>query len=152
MPLEIGTQAPNFKLNTTSGEFTLSKNWAGAAGIIFFYPKDFTRECTKEVCTFRDDFSLLSELGIQVLGISQDSLDSHRKFKKEMQLPFELGVDAGGMVSSLYKARALFIGPTLRVTYLLNESHQIVAAYSNLFQGAKHVEEMRGHIKAMSLN
>ena len=109
---------------------------------MYFYPKNFTRQCTKEACGFRDEFSFFRDLNITVVGISQDTLESHHKFKKTYQLPFELLADQAGKVSKLYGARIPLLGMTKRITYLLDAEHRVAAAYENMLGGEKHIREM----------
>ncbi len=143
MALAVDQIAPDFTLPSTSGEkFRLRQAWAGQPGILYFYPKNFTRQCTKEACGFRDEFSFFRDLNITVVGISQDTLESHNKFKKTYQLPFELLADEAGKVSKLYGARVPLVGMTKRITYLLDEEHRVVAVYENMLGGEKHIKEM----------
>lgn len=143
MALAINQLAPDFTLPSTGGkDFHLRQSWSQEAGILYFYPKNFTRQCTKEACHFRDEFSFFRELNLTVVGISQDSLDSHRKFKEAYQLPFDLLADQEGKVSRLYKAQIPFIGMTKRITYLLDQDHRIRAAYENMFQAERHIRSM----------
>lgn len=148
MPLKVNTQAPDFTLPSTKGEdFSLSKSAADSPLIIFFYPKDFTRGCTKEVCEFRDTFSFFEQLNIRVIGISRDSLQNHYKFKKAYNLPFELLSDKEGKVARLYEASFPLIRLTKRITYLLNSEHKIVAIYESLFGATSHIQEMVAQVK-----
>ena len=143
MALSVNQAAPDFTLPSTNGEnFHLRQAWAGQPGILYFYPKNFTRQCTKEACGFRDEFSFFRDLNITVVGISQDTLQSHHKFKKAYQLPFELLADQGGKVSKLYGARIPLLGMTKRITYLLDAEHRVAAAYENMLGGEKHIREM----------
>ena len=143
MALSVDQTAPDFTLPSTSGEnFHLREAWANRPGILYFYPKNFTRQCTKEACGFRDEFSFFRDLNITVVGISQDTLESHHKFKKTYQLPFELLADPGGKVSKLYGARIPLVGMTKRITYLLDAEHRVAAAYENMLGGEKHIGQM----------
>ncbi len=143
MALSINQIAPDFTLLSSSGQnFRLARDWAQKPGILYFYPKDFTPKCTKEACSFRDEFSLFKELNITVLGISQDSIETHQKFKKAYDLPFDLLSDQDGRVSKLYKAYIPFIGMTRRITYLLDQDHHVVAAYENMFGAEQHIRSM----------
>jgi peroxiredoxin Q/BCP len=148
MTLAINQTAPDFTLPSTTGEtFHLREVWANQPGILYFYPKNFTKQCTKEACGFRDEFSFFRDLNITVVGISQDTLPSHHKFKKAYQLPFELLSDQGGRVSKLYGARIPFLGMTKRITYLLDAEHRVAAAYENMLGGEKHIREMIAALK-----
>ena len=143
MALAVNQLAPDFSLPSTTGEnFQLRQTWANQPGILYFYPKNFTRQCTKEACGFRDEFSVFNDLNIAVVGISQDTLQSHHKFRKAYQLPFELLADQGGKVSKLYEAQIPFLGMTKRITYLLDREHRVTAVYENLLGGEKHIRQM----------
>ena len=143
MALKIGAQAPDFTLPSTSGDkFTLSKAFAGKPVILYFYPKNFTTVCTEEACEFRDAFEDFRDLDVDVVGISKDSMESHHKFKKEHQLPFELLSDIQGAVAKKYGAALPILRTTKRVTYLLDEKHQIRAVLDNMFNAKKHLKAM----------
>jgi peroxiredoxin Q/BCP len=142
MPLKENQKAPEFELASTSGErFKLSEQ-VGEPIILFFYPKNFTKVCTAEVCEFRDAFSEFRDLNVKVVGISQDTIDSHHKFKKENKLPFELLSDSKGKIAKLYKATIPVIGMNRRITYLLDKELKIKAVYENMFSADSHVKEM----------
>ncbi|MCK5645153.1 MAG: peroxiredoxin, partial [Anaerolineales bacterium] len=79
--LRIGNQAPNFELKTDQGEVRNLKELQGKKVILFFYPKANTPGCTKEACGFRDDFSIFSEIDVEVLGISPDTVRRQLNFK-----------------------------------------------------------------------
>lgn len=143
MALKPGTQAPDFVLPSTSGhDFHFSEERRGKASLLYFYPKDFTSECTRQACAFRDQFELLRSLEVEVLGISQDSIKTHLDFKQAYQLPFELLSDKEGKVAKAYDTRMPFLPLSKRISYLVDRSGQIVAAYSNLWQGKKHLHKM----------
>ena len=143
MALSINQIAPDFTLPSTTGQnFSLAQTWAQKTGILYFYPKNFTPKCTKEACSFRDEFSFFKELNITVLGISKDSVESHQKFKKAYNLPFDLLSDADGRVSKLYKAYIPFLGMTKRITYLLDQEHRVAAVYESMFGAEQHIRSM----------
>ncbi len=142
MALAKGEIAPNFKLPSTNGtEFSLDEN-LGEPLIIYFYPLDFTPGCTKEACSFRDNFEVFRQANIKVLGISTDSVAKHLKFKDKHNLPFELLSDKGGKVSKLYDALLPFVKISKRVTYLLDKEHKVAGVFENLFGYEKHIKEM----------
>lgn len=149
MPLAAGTKAPDFSLPSTAGTFTLSKDLAGKPCIIYFYPKDFTNVCTKEACTFRDEFSQFEGVNTTIIGISKDSVETHHKFKAQYNLQFDLLADTKGEVAKSYKASIPIIGVTKRVTYLLDKNHVIVAVYDSLFEAQEHVNKMLTELKSM---
>lgn len=143
MALKLNTPAPDFSLASTEGkDFQLSRDMAHKACVIYFYPKDFTPGCTAEACSFRDQITQFKDLGIDVIGISRDSIETHKRFQETYNLPFPLLADTTGKVAKLYEAYVPFIGLTKRITYLLDKNHTIVSSYSNLFGAKNHIQEM----------
>lgn len=144
MPLPINTKAPDFNLPSTSGKnFSLYKDMLAKPCILYFYPKDFSVGCTNEACSFRDTFEVFLELNIKIIGISRDSLESHLKFKKTLNLPFDLLADEGGKVCAEYKTQLPFVPLfTKRTTYLLDKNQMILAVYENIFSSKRHIKAM----------
>jgi len=144
MPLPLNQKAPDFTLPSTSGRnFTLYKDMQSKPCVLYFYPKDFSVGCTNEACSFRDTFEVFNELNIKIVGISRDSLESHLKFKKTLNLPFDLLADAGGNICALYKTQLPFVPTfTKRTTYLLDKNQIILAVYENIFSSKKHIKMM----------
>ena len=148
MALQIGQKAPDFKLNSTSGQIlNMSENLAGKAFILYFYPKDFTPGCTAEACEFRDQFEAFRNLDVPVYGISRDDIPTHEKFKKAYKLPFELLSDPDGKVCKSYDALIPLIKMPKRVTYLIDDKHQIAGVFSDMFESKGHIESMLGKLK-----
>lgn len=146
MALKRGTKAPDFVLESTSGEkFRLSKN---LPCIIYFYPKDFTPGCTEEACSFRDGFEELRGLDVKVYGISRDSISSHKKFQKEHNLLFDLLTDKSGDTCKQYDALVPSLKVPKRVTYLIDENQIIRTAYSDMFGAKKHMQQMISELKS----
>jgi peroxiredoxin Q/BCP len=109
--------------------------------VLFFYPKDDTPGCTKQACAFRDDYEEFGKLDAEVMGISSDSVESHRRFASKHDLPFTLLSDEGGKVRKLYGVQnnfGLFPG---RVTYVLDENGVVRHFFSSQLGVEKHVEE-----------
>jgi peroxiredoxin Q/BCP len=88
--LKIGDKAPDFKLKNEKGEIISLKNFSGKNVILYFYPKDDTSGCTAEACSFRDNIKLFEKKKTVILGMSKDSVISHKKFKDKYNLPFSL--------------------------------------------------------------
>lgn len=125
--------APDFTL-TDQHEVTHSmQDYRGQWVLIYFYPKDDTPGCTKEACNFRDSFETFKSMGVQVLGISKDSVKSHKKFAEKFQLNFPLLADETKEVQKAFGAwteRGFMGRPgTLRNSYLINPKGQIVKEY-----------------------
>jgi peroxiredoxin Q/BCP len=102
--LEPGTKAPAFTLTDDQGQKVRLADLKGKPVVVYFYPRDDTPGCTKEACAFRDRYSELEELSIQLLGVSGDSAESHTKFREKYSLPFPLLVDAKNTMSEKYGA------------------------------------------------
>jgi thioredoxin-dependent peroxiredoxin len=138
----IGSKAPDFTLPSQSGEMVnLTDLLDRKPVVLFFYPKDDTPGCTKQACAFRDDYEEFGKLDAEVVGISSDSVESHRSFAKKHDLPFTLLSDEGGKVRKLYgvsNTLGLFPG---RVTYVLDEQGVIRHVFSSQLDTKRHVEE-----------
>ena len=93
MALEVGDRAPAFKLKNQDGDIISLSDLKGKPVVLYFYPKDDTSGCTKEACNFRDEFPKFGKLKAEIIGISTDSVDSHKKFADKYKLPFNLLAD-----------------------------------------------------------
>lgn len=99
----IGKPAPDFTLPSTTGETISLKQYKGKKTVVlYFYPKDETPGCTKQACAFRDVYADLERLGVVVLGVSNDPMESHLGFRDHHKLPFPLLSDEDATVSKLY--------------------------------------------------
>ena len=88
--LEIGTKAPAFELPDQNGDIHRLEEYKGKMVILYFYPKDNTAGCTKQACGFGELYPQFSEKGAVVIGVSKDSVASHKKFEEKYHLPFTL--------------------------------------------------------------
>eukprot|EP01107_Rhizomastix_libera_P005580 TRINITY_DN1913_c0_g1_i1.p1 TRINITY_DN1913_c0_g1~~TRINITY_DN1913_c0_g1_i1.p1 ORF type:complete len:133 (-),score=23.68 TRINITY_DN1913_c0_g1_i1:166-564(-) len=101
---KVGDVAPDFTLPSANGDVNLYKLLeANKAVVLFFYPKDETPGCTKEACAFRDAYQQFKGDGVEVVGISSDSVESHGKFAEHHKLPFVILSDAKGEIRKLYE-------------------------------------------------
>jgi peroxiredoxin Q/BCP len=100
--LKVGDPAPEFELNTDTGETVRLSDFRGRRVVLYFYPKDDTTGCTAQACGFRDAYPRIEERNAVVLGVSPDSETSHRKFKTKYDLPFTLLVDPDHKVAQGY--------------------------------------------------
>ena len=139
--VRVGARAPDFKLPSQSGEMVRLGDFLGKPVVLFFYPRDDTLGCTKEVCAFRDNFEEYGKLDAEVIGISSDSVASHKAFVRKHDLPFALLSDGGGKVRKLYgvpNTLGLFPG---RVTYVVDESGVVRHIFSSQIEVERHVQE-----------
>jgi len=102
--LEQGEESPPFTLPNDEGAPVRLADFRGQPVVLYFYPKDDTEGCTKEACDFRDHWREFQRAGAEVLGVSPDSVASHRKFKAKFELPFSLLSDPDHQVALAYKA------------------------------------------------
>lgn len=136
--LKPGDPAPDFALESDSGETVRLKDLRGRKVVLYFYPKDDTPGCTVEACGFRDRHGDLEEADAVVLGVSPDDAKSHRKFKEKYGLPFPLLSDPDHAVASAYGAwgKKKMYGKEyagiLRSTFIIDEQGRIEKAYEKV--------------------
>ena len=130
--LKIGDHAPNFSGIDQNDKITSLLDFKGKKLAIYFYPKDNTPGCTVQACNLRDNYEGLEKAGIQILGISADSIVSHQKFADKFTLPFPLIADEDRTIIDLFGVWGpkKFMGKEYdgihRTTFLINENQQIV--------------------------
>jgi len=136
--LKEGTTAPAFKTTDANGETISLKDLRGQKVVLYFYPKDDTPGCTKEACSFRDDFAKFRKRGIAVLGVSPDSEKSHKKFETKYKLPFTLLADTDHAIAESYGVwgEKKFMGRTYmgvqRTTFLIDEKGKIKKVFEKV--------------------
>ena len=128
--LEIGHLAPDFTLKDDTGQLRTLKAMRGKKMVLYFYPMDSTPGCTKQACSIRNSFTDLTSAGIEVWGISPDSVRSHAAFKKEHNLPFPLLSDKGKKVAKIYGVKRFF--GVKRVTFLIDKQGMIGAILKDI--------------------
>lgn len=131
-------KAPDFKLPDQDGNEHSLGDYAGKWLVLYFYPKDDTTGCTKEACSFRDGRQALRDAGLEVVGVSKDTVASHRKFVDKYQLNFTLLADPSLETIKAYKSWGIkklygreYEG-TLRNTFLINPAGKIVKTYEKV--------------------
>lgn len=145
--LEIGTKAPDFTLPDQNGDMRSLSDFAGQKVILYFYPKDMTSGCTKQACGFGELYPQFREKGAVVLGVSKDSVASHKKFEEKYGLPFILLSDPEKTVIQAYdvwKEKKLYGKVSMgivRTTYLIDEAGMIVKAFDKV-KAAENPEQM----------
>jgi thioredoxin-dependent peroxiredoxin len=152
---QFKTLAHDFTLPDQDGaEHTLS-DYRGQWVLIYFYPKDDTPGCTKQACTIRDSFPTFKKLKIKVLGISVDSVKSHKKFSEKYELPFTILADEDKKVVNAYGvwAKKKFMGReymgTLRTSFLVDPKGKIAKVYENV-NPEKHADEVLKDLKELA--
>ncbi len=148
--LAVGETAPAFKLKDQKGATVSLADFAGRKNVVlYFYPKDDTPGCTKESCTFRDQYTAFTDVGAEVLGISSDSESSHLAFAEKYRLPFPLLADAGGEVRKQYKVpKSLGLLPG-RVTFVIDKKGVVRHVFNSQLNPTKHVSEALDVLKTL---
>ena len=149
--LEIGTQAPDFTLPDQNGNMHSLSEYRGKKVILYFYPKDNTPGCTKQACGFAERFPQFTEKGAVILGISKDSVASHKKFEEKYGLPFTILADPELVAIQAYDVwqekknyGKTYMG-VVRTTYLIDEKGKIVKAFDKV-KAADNPEQMLGEL------
>ena len=147
--LEIGTKAPDFTLLDQNGNMHSLSEYKGKKVILYFYPKDNTAGCTKQACGFAERYPQFTEKGAVVLGISKDSVASHKKFEEKYGLPFTILADPELVAIQAYDVwqekknyGKTYMG-VVRTTYLIDENGKIVKAFDKV-KAADNPEQMLG--------
>jgi thioredoxin-dependent peroxiredoxin len=147
MALKVGNKAPSFKLKNQDAKVISLADLKGKPIVLYFYPKDDTSGCTKEACNFRDEFPKFGKMKAEIIGISADSVESHKKFALKYNLPFNLLSDEKKEVvekysvwqeKSMYGRKYMGI---VRTTFIIDASGKI----SKIFPKVK-VEEHNSEV------
>jgi thioredoxin-dependent peroxiredoxin len=141
MAVKVGDSAPDFTLKSNKGKSVkLQSLYKRKPVVLYFYPKDNTPGCTKEACGFRDSYEVFKKLGAEVVGISSDSVDSHKAFAASNNLPFQLLSDEDDRVRKLYGVPSTLGILPGRVTYIIDQKGIV----QKIFKSQLNVD---GHIK-----
>ena len=149
MDLKVGQKAPDFTVLNDKGEQVKLSGFKGKKVVLYFYPKDDTPGCTKEACAFRDGIEQIKKRGAAVIGVSVDSVDSHKKFKTKFDLNFPLLADIDKKMVEAYgtwKEKSMYGRKHMgieRTTFIIDEQGKI----SHVFLKVKvdqHYDEVLG--------
>ena len=136
MELKVGDKAPSFKLKNQDGKTISLSDFKGKPIVLYFYPKDDTSGCTKEACNFRDEFPKFGKMKAEIIGVSADSVESHKKFATKYKLPFNfLSDEKKEMIEkygvwqekSMYGRKYMGI---VRTTFIIDASGKISKYFS----------------------
>jgi len=150
--IEVGKKAPDFKLKDQSGKTIKLNDLKGKKVVLYFYPKDNTSGCTKEACYFRDEISMFEKLDTVVLGVSADSVESHKKFADKYQLPFSLLSDPEKEMLETYgvwKEKSMYGKKYMgieRTTVIIDENGKVKTIFPKV-KVEGHVEEVAAALK-----
>lgn len=136
--LKNKSKAPEFILKNHNGEIVRLSDFAGKPLIVYFYPQDDTPGCTTEACSFRDDYSEYTNLGVEIIGISPDTVESHKEFRKKYHLPFTLLSDPDHQTATAYgvwgkkEKEGVEYEGIYRTTFILDMKGEIVKIFEGV--------------------
>jgi peroxiredoxin Q/BCP len=142
-PLRVGDKIPHFSLPDQNGNTLRIEDYLGSKKlVIFFYPKDGSLNCTRQACYFRDIYDLFEETGSEVIGISEQSVESHNHFSKTNRLNYHILSDPENQVRNKFGVPSRVFGMVQgRVTYVVNLKGEVVYIYDSQTKTQKHVDE-----------
>lgn len=144
---EIGKPAPDFAAAVTSGQIIRLSDFRGRKVVLYFYPEDDTPGCTVESCGFRDIYQRVKDTGAEILGVSVDDVESHKKFTAKFNLPFPLVADVDRKVTQTYGVLSQKGPMARRVTFLIDEKGNIEKIFDPV-KAAEHPGEILAALRA----
>ena len=140
LALKIGDKAPDFNGLADDGKMITLSDFLGKEDVVlFFYPKDESLGCTAEACSFRDNWNEFLDLNATVIGVSSDTVESHKAFKSHRNLPFTLVSDEDSSIRTLYGAKGSLVAP--RITFVIDRTGIIRYVFSSQINATKHARE-----------
>jgi peroxiredoxin Q/BCP len=140
--IKVGKKAPDFSLQNQDGEYiSLSDFYKKKNIVLFFYPKDFSPGCTIQACHFRDNYEDFTDFGAEVIGVSSDSVETHRKFLDEYLFPFQLLSDKDGKVRKKYGSTKGFGYLPGRYTFIIDMEGIVRHIFTSETDMKKHIDE-----------
>ena len=149
--LEVGSTVPQFTLKDQHGHlFSIDSVLGKKNLVIYFYPKDDSPGCTKEACYFRDQFEVFAEADAIIIGISGQSVESHKKFAEKYKLSFTLLSDEGNKIREQFGVPTNLFGLLPgRVTYVIDKQGKVVFIFDSQTQTQKHVDDALTILKGL---
>lgn len=150
--MNIGDKLPSFSAKNQNGEEIKSEQLIGNPFVLYFYPKNETRGCVKEACTFRDEYEDFLELGAQVIGVSADSVRSHQKFATHRNLPFVLLSDSDKSLRKKFQIKGDFFGLIPgRETFVFDPTGTCVMKFQSQTQWEEHIAQAKMKLKELKV-
>jgi len=149
-----GDQLPKFSLEADDGTTVIRDSLAGKNVVLFFYPKDNTTGCTQEACDFRDAFPRFGKIDVVVIGVSPDSLESHRKFKKKFDLPYLLLSDENHQLADnfgIWKEKSMYGRKYMgfeRTTVIIDRKGRVVRIFPKV-KIPGHIQEVEKTVREL---
>ena len=151
LKVNVGDKAPLFEGMTDSGEKISLSNLIGSKNVVlYFYPKDDTPGCTTEACGFRDSWEKILSMDATVIGVSSQSVESHKEFKRKHTLPFPLVSDPDNAIRKMYGATGFLIPP--RVTFIIDKQGVVRYIINSQLNITKHLSEALQTLESMHVS
>ena len=147
----VNTKFPEFNLYDEKRKFITEEDINGKWSVIFFYPKDESPGCTLQSCSFRDKYEEFNNLGVQIFGVSSDSVSSHKKFKEKHNLQYSLLSDKGGILAERLKLKKNLGFLPARVTLIVDPKGIIIYAHTSQLGVTGHVRKALKEIKVREI-
>jgi peroxiredoxin Q/BCP len=148
--IEVGAPAPEFELPDQDGQLHSLEDYRDQWVVLYFYPKDETPGCTTEACEFRDNIFAFRKLNAQILGVSLDDVESHKKFSENHGLPFPLLADVEGKAADAYGVKTKMMGWTVakRQTFIIDPQGKVARHYEKV-DPDEHAAEVLAELEAL---
>lgn len=148
--LTVGQPAPDFELSDQNGQLHSLEDYRDQWVVLYFYPKDQTPGCTTEACEFRDNIFAFRDINAQILGVSLDDAESHRRFVEKHGLPFPLLADVEGKASESYSVKTKMFGMTVakRQTFLIDPDGKLAKHYEKV-EPSEHSKQVLADLKEL---
>jgi len=147
--VNVGDKAPDFEGPTSDGSQLGLKDFVGKKNVVlYFYPKDDTPGCTKEACSFRDNLKSVREINAEVIGVSLDSVESHKKFADKYNLPFPLISDKEKRIATAYGVLKDTGTSASRVTFIIDKAGRVAKVFPKV-DVTQHTEEVVKALKTL---
>ena len=148
--IELGQPAPEFELFDQDGQLHSLEDYRDQWVVLYFYPKDETPGCTTEACEFRDNIFAFKKLNAQILGVSLDDVESHKKFAENHGLPFPLLADVDGKAADAYGVKTRMFGMMVarRQTFLIHPDGTLAKHYEKV-NPATHSRQVLEDLEAL---
>jgi len=148
--IAVGQPAPEFELSDQNGQLHSLEDYRDQWVVLYFYPKDQTPGCTTEACEFRDSIFAFEDINAQILGVSLDDAESHKKFAEKHSLPFPLLADIEGKASEAYNVKTRMFGMTIakRQTFLIDPDGKLAKHYEKV-EPSEHAQQVLADLKEL---
>ena len=147
----VNTKFPEFNLYDEKRKYITEEDINGKWSVIFFYPKDESPGCTLQSCSFRDKYEEFNTLGVQIFGVSSDSVSSHKKFKEKHNLQYSLLSDKGGILAERLKLKKNLGFLPARVTLIVDPKGIIIYVHTSQLGVTGHVRKALKEIKVREI-